>query len=1084
MRIHAIRHGSQCRLTLRPTADDELPADLEHGAEIGLVDASALACTALRWRERFLPVQADSPREADALAHILHTNLPRVVWVAAIDPKERTLVVQIHQFTESMGWAEAIEIGVDDRLVDDARKRNRALRHRDDVTAWLTDEFLIHEPLRPLRALVSGSPIPRADLQRAFRIHGARWNLDVVTSEDGKLLAHRLTAARGGDDRPVALVESDLRFVDITVAGAFAGTARSELDALVKGAASYLALWREYNDLEREGVLRRARTFGIWPYDQIEYLGDSRYQIHIAAGIPDDERLWNALRTADVDVALSREAPPELRSRPGTGGHHDEFLANVYGCQRGKRTVVLQVRDDEQTRPPRQGELFLSLVGDNVRLRRRDEAFQAIAAARCPMPQLGLLLEGRPIPERRRRELEPLSPAVLRVFGGRPTPRQEEALRVALNTPDIALIQGPPGTGKTRTIAALQVRLAELAEDHERLSRQILLTSFQHDAVENVASKTRVLGLPALKIGGRRNTSSDDLDDWLKTQSENLRADLARGGGRPVDAVLRQVRTWTIAHCQAPSPRDDPAALLERVARVAGPYLLGPLMDELGRCRDELRRPVLEGDEDRAILRRTVRSLRVDAIAFTDDGPQNAARLRLRLERAGLLGPTEDSVLTRAAEAPLAAPAELLDLLRQLQGDLLDRLAPPMPTANPTVNVDVERVLYAVLDALNTRARTSAEGIEAALRDHIHDLEHDPEGIRDAILQYTAVLAATCQQAVSRPIHELKEDGLVFDTVIVDEAARANPLDLMIPMACAERRIVLVGDHRQLPHLLEPDVEQALDQGCEAATREALRRSLFERLFIDLRRREKQDGLRRTVTLDRQFRMHPVLGAFVSDTFYAGYGEAFDSGTDADALRHGLRAYDDVVGAWIDVPLDRGPESNTRSKFRTCEARVVAGEARAILSERPDLSVGVISFYSAQVDEILEAMVPLGLTERTDDGHEVRAEWARTQTPGQTRERLRVGTVDAFQGMEFDVVLLSMTRANKLPATDHRTLRRKYGHLMLANRLCVAMSRQQRLLVVIGDRAMLSPPAARPELRGLVTFSDLCEGHHGLVRHA
>ena len=47
----------------------------------------------------------------------------------------------------------------------------------------------------------------------------------------------------------------------------------------------------------------------------------------------------------------------------------------------------------------------------------------------------------------------------------------------------------------------------------------------------------------------------------------------------------------------------------------------------------------------------------------------------------------------------------------------------------------------------------------------------------------------------------------VFRTVIVDEAARSNPLDILIPMALAERRIILVGDHRQLPHILEPDIE-------------------------------------------------------------------------------------------------------------------------------------------------------------------------------------------------------------------------------------------------------------------------------------
>jgi len=1080
VKVNAIRHGSPSRLTLRPIDGAALPAGLDPGAEVSLVDHPALAHAALRCGDRDVPVEAASPREADVLAHILHTNLPRVAWLAALDRAAPAIVVQLHQFTMSLAWPEPLQIGVDDRLVDDARKRNPALRHRDDVLVWLADELLVREPGRPTRILISGSPVARADLHRAFRVHGARWNLDVVTRDDGKLLAHRLVAARGNDVHPVTLVAGDLQFVDVTVAAAFAGVARHELDALVQGAAGYLALWRDYNTLDREGVLRRARGFGIWPYDQLTYRGDDLYELHVNPDVPDDDRLWSALRQRDLEVALAAEAPPELRGRPDPGIPRDEFLADVISHHRGRRTLTVRARDDEQRRPPRQGELYLSIVGDKVRLGRRDVAFKAIASASCPMPQLGLLLERRGVPERRSRAIEPLSPAVLSVFGGRPTDRQVEALRVALNTPDIALIQGPPGTGKTRTIAALQVRLAELASEADRVSRHILLTSFQHDAVENVASKTRVLGLPALKIGGRaRSGTLDALDGWLKDQATDLRADLARGGERPVDAVLRDVRDWTIAYCQAPSPRDDPAGLLERVARVAAPHVPGALLDQLHHSRDELRRPRPPDDDDHVLLRKSVRALRTTAVAFADDGPHNAAMLRLRLERAGFLGNADAALLIRAADAT-DAPTELLADLACLQRALLDRLA-PRQAADPTVNVDVERLLHAVLDALHDRARTTAEGVETTLRDHLHDLEHDPEGVREAILQYTAVLAATCQQAVSRPVVELKDDGLVFDTVIVDEAARANPLDLMIPMARAERRIVLVGDHRQLPHLLEPDVEQALDQGAAAATQDALRRSLFERLFLDLQQRER-DGIRRTVTLDRQFRMHPVLGRFVSDTFYADHGETFDSGTRADELRHGLPAYGDAVAAWIDVPLVRGRESDTLSKYRVCEARIVAAEARAILVARPELTVGVISFYSAQVDEILAAMVPLGLAEATSDGHEIRGEWARTPTPGRVRERLRVGTVDAFQGMEFDVVLLSMTRANDGPAADHRAVRRKYGHLTLANRLCVAMSRQQRLLIVVGERAMLTPPAARRELRGLVAFSELCEGAHGLVR--
>ncbi|MCY1083021.1 hypothetical protein [Archangium lansingense] len=67
--------------------------------------------------------------------------------------------------------------------------------------------------------------------------------------------------------------------------------------------------------------------------------------------------------------------------------------------------------------------------------------------------------------------------------------------------------------------------------------------------------------------------------------------------------------------------------------------------------------------------------------------------------------------------------------------------------------------------------------------------------------------------------------------------------------------------------MLEPDVERQLEESVSTQTREALKKSLFERLFHSLRERTRLDGFPRVVTLDTQYRMHPVLGDFVSRVF-------------------------------------------------------------------------------------------------------------------------------------------------------------------------------------------------------------------------
>ena len=389
-----------------------------------------------------------------------------------------------------------------------------------------------------------------------------------------------------------------------------------------------------------------------------------------------------------------------------------------------------------------------------------------------------------------------------------------------------------------------------------------------------------------------------------------------------------------------------------------------------------------------------------------------------------------------------------------------------------------------VVDILTEKVKETAPGADVAIAGWLEALENDPEGIRETVRHYSMVLAATCQQSVSRPMADAKSgEDTVFRTVIVDEAARSNPLDLLIPMSLAERRIILVGDHRQLPHLLEPDIEREIERSAQEETRSALQQSLFEKLFTELHKREKSDGVKRTVTLNTQYRMHPLLGQFVSEQFYEPYGEGFSSPRIEEEFAHEVSLKNGIslagkVAAWIDVPHNLESESNDRSKRRPVEARRVAQEAYVVVSQHPELSVGVITFYAAQRDEILSSMSN-DLTESDNEGgFRVRDQWHQTRDG---RERLRIGTVDAFQGKEFDIVFLSLTRSNHVQVNNEATRRKRYGFLLLENRLCVAMSRQHRLLVVVGDSSMASGTEAEESVPSLCAFRKICEEENGSV---
>jgi superfamily I DNA and/or RNA helicase len=108
-------------------------------------------------------------------------------------------------------------------------------------------------------------------------------------------------------------------------------------------------------------------------------------------------------------------------------------------------------------------------------------------------------------------------------------------------------------------------------------------------------------------------------------------------------------------------------------------------------------------------------------------------------------------------------------------------------------------------------------------------------------------------------------DKNAFDLVIIDEAARCTPSELAVGMQSG-RRIMLVGDHRQLPPLFDYDVLEALGPRLGITSRKDLQRSDFERAFhLDYGRAVAQ-------TVKKQYRMAPKIGQLVADVFYPGQG--------------------------------------------------------------------------------------------------------------------------------------------------------------------------------------------------------------------
>ena len=360
------------------------------------------------------------------------------------------------------------------------------------------------------------------------------------------------------------------------------------------------------------------------------------------------------------------------------------------------------------------------------------------------------------------------------------------------------------------------------------------------------------------------------------------------------------------------------------------------------------------------------------------------------------------------------------------------------------------------------------------------------------IASYNLVYAATAQQSegndIKRAKNLQKNDHPVYETVIIDEAARVNPGDLMIPMSQASRRIILVGDHRQLPHIYDEEIFESLRDNGNDVGKEVVKISMFQYLKGKAEELSRLDGIPRTITLDAQYRMHPELGSFVNANFYEPYGEGFESPLPPEKFAQ--RIYDKPY-MWVDIDSSSGNEEKRgTSRVRECEADYIANRIREYLlsEEGKDLSYGVITFYSAQAKLIKKKLKNLDIS-----------------------DRVRVGSVDAFQGMEFDVIFLSVVRTHTTePSVNHSILNidisgydsesqeykewhdyvdkigmRNYGFLTSENRLCVALSRQKKLLIVVGDSTIFwkgnwSAIAERC-VPALKNFYKLCETRGAVI---
>lgn len=1064
----------------------------------------------------------DPSAEKDLNFHLKRgcAHLVEVMQVA----KDGSALAKIIFFNGEIVEIGDVEIGIDERIESTAKRNGIRFNGAEELGRVLNDKCKISVGGEDFFLLMSG-PSAKADFEadipededspdsqavvqekhREFSIYGDRVRIpverrNVDKSKDIYFATKVLFKESQKSEGSLRLARGAVLFSDYTKTGRIRALAAGAMSQLTKETGSYLKQWDEYGAIEGEMLLARAKAVGRIDFHGTEQT--TRGVKFFVPSIPDqltegdeieitsEEPLY--LKNPDLTwEAYSKALEEEFATKKDQKKNDAEMAASVYApiLKLSKTSIEL----DLPSIPSGPKFLILSISGKKSLIKKRIWARSAILEGRCANPLLGLLIEeGGILPDIQRvTKLKPLTPFVKeKIFKHPPTDRQVEAIDVALNTPDIALIQGPPGTGKTTVVTAILERLNEEYDKTKSIRGQILVSGFQHDAVENIVARLSVNALPAVKFGIRSGDSeftadavTEKINKWCSSVAENI-----RNKNPQIAQTEDQVRLAElfVAYSLCPS-KNNTVSLMKRILDLPRDVISEDITSEAEEIINSLHTELKLNDPSTL---RLVRALRISEAAFEDDGTARAVDLLDKIEDEP--ANPDLSVLEKAARWRNGLPLSFLPELRELKESLLYKHLPSPDFRTEKPREDVLR-LVATVSQLLEKKLNSTNKRDAILAEFLHELEDNPDGVREAIEDYNFVYAATTGQskdgAIGKAKKKYNDDNFIkYDTVVIDEAARVSPRDLLIPMAQAEKRIIFVGDHRQLPHMIDEEVGNALERDDTSGSPvdvDFVKKSMFEYLFNRLKKLEMKDGIKRTVTLDAQYRTHPLLGEFASRNFYDIYNEGYRSPLDAKYFHQELSGIEKKAAVWINVPNGSGKEERLESgsRKRDAEATTIADKLNTWIKSDAgkNLSFGVISFYKAQVFAVYEALKKIGITERAQDGTWQICQEYRFLENGE--ERLRIGTVDAFQGMEFDIVFLSMVRSqdmNALPPhirneEDCKKKQQKlFGHLMSENRLCVSMSRQKRVLAIVGDGVLANTQIAVDAVPALKNFYDLC----------
>ena len=285
--------------------------------------------------------------------------------------------------------------------------------------------------------------------------------------------------------------------------------------------------------------------------------------------------------------------------------------------------------------------------------------------------------------------------------------------------------------------------------------------------------------------------------------------------------------------------------------------------------------------------------------------------------------------------------------------------------------------------------------------------------LESRLLASADVVCCTCVSAADPRVARMR-----FQHVLVDEATQATEPEILIPLVMGAKQVILVGDHCQLgPVILD-----------KVAARAGFNQSMFERLMLL--------GMR-PLRLEVQYRMHPALSEFPSQTFYEG---ALQNGVTLADREHPM---DEFPWPRKDLPLVFYHSGGTEE---------ISGSGTSYLNRAEALNIERIVTSFIKSGRLNGSQIGVITPYEGQRAHIQTVLQRHTSLPASAYRDIEIASVDAFQGREKDFIILSCVRSNSQAGL---------GFLHDPRRLNVALTRAKYGLVICGNALAISRAPGR-----------------------